>query len=61
MKFLLALAALVPLIVAYLPDPYPAPCGRSTPSGRCTTKEKCYKLGGFYVQRDCTFCFRLPN
>jgi hypothetical protein len=36
-------------------DPYPAPCGRSIPSGRCMTEESCLKAGGFYVQRDCTF------
>jgi hypothetical protein len=50
-------------------DPYPAPCGRSDPSGICTTKDTCYKKGGFYVQRDCTFynvldigcCYNIPD
>ncbi|ORY16970.1 hypothetical protein BCR34DRAFT_452339, partial [Clohesyomyces aquaticus] len=50
-------------------DPYPAPCGRSTPSGRCYSQASCYKLGGFYVQRDCEFynvqdigcCYDIPE
>ena len=36
-------------------DPYPAPCGRSIPSGRCMTEAKCAEIGGFYSQRDCPF------
>ncbi|KAF2661061.1 hypothetical protein K491DRAFT_587981 [Lophiostoma macrostomum CBS 122681] len=50
-------------------DPYPAPCGRSDPSGICTTKPTCAKKGGVYVQRDCTFynvldigcCYDIPE
>ncbi|KAK4215807.1 hypothetical protein QBC37DRAFT_371712 [Rhypophila decipiens] len=34
---------------------YPAPCGRSVPSGRCSTEKSCVGKGGFYVQRDCPF------
>ncbi|KAF2787523.1 hypothetical protein K505DRAFT_316538 [Melanomma pulvis-pyrius CBS 109.77] len=69
---LLFLAALLPLaLVGAAPtkDPYPAPCGRSDPSGICTTKDTCYTKGGFYVQRDCTFynvldigcCYNIPD
>ncbi|KAF2750182.1 hypothetical protein M011DRAFT_397051 [Sporormia fimetaria CBS 119925] len=55
MKTLL-LAFLLPLLAAAVPaDPYPAPCGRSDPSGICTTKETCYRKNGFWVQRDCKF------
>ena len=36
-------------------DPFPAPCGRSIPSGRCMSEPTCLEAGGFYVQRDCTF------
>ena len=36
-------------------DPYPAPCGRTVPSGRCMTEGACAEVGGFYSQRDCTF------
>lgn len=64
-------AALIPIAVASaIPaDPYPAPCGRSIPSGICTTQEYCAKKGGFYVQRDCTFynvldigcCYKIPK
>ncbi|KAA8622743.1 hypothetical protein Ptr902_05525 [Pyrenophora tritici-repentis] len=43
------------LALAAPKDPYPAPCGRSTPSGICTTQPTCVKKGGFYVQRDCPF------
>ncbi|KAK3365094.1 hypothetical protein B0T24DRAFT_639055 [Lasiosphaeria ovina] len=50
-------------------DPYPAPCGRSVPSGRCTTEATCIRKGGFYVGRDCTFydvgdigcCYDIPD
>lgn len=65
------LAALLPLALATaIPaDPYPAPCGRSIPSGICATKETCGKKGGFYVQRDCKFydvldigcCYDIPE
>jgi hypothetical protein len=68
---LIFLAAILPLAMASaIPaDPFPAPCGRSDPSGICTTKPKCYKLGGFWVQRDCTFydvldigcCYDIPE
>jgi len=50
-------------------EPYPAPCGRSIPSGRCSTESTCTKRGGFYVQRDCEFygvgdigcCYGIPQ
>ena len=69
---ILVFATLLPLVlVSAVPtkDPYPAPCGRSDPSGICTTKDTCYKKGGFYVQRDCTFynvldigcCYNVPD
>jgi hypothetical protein len=54
MKFLIVVAAIVSVALGAPKDPYPAPCGRSDPSGICTTKASCYKQGGFYVQRDCT-------
>lgn len=55
MKFLILAAAIASVAVAVpTRDPYPAPCGRSDPSGVCTTKASCAKQGGFYVQRDCT-------
>jgi len=56
MKFFVAIAAFAAVAVAApaKPEPYPAPCGRSDPSGICTTKPSCAKQGGFYVQRDCT-------
>jgi hypothetical protein len=61
--------ALLALGAAMPQDPYPAPCGRSTPSGRCTTETACASLGGFYVGRDCTFydvsdigcCYNIPK
>ena len=48
---------------------YPAPCGRSIPSGVCTKEAKCVKSDGFWVQRDCPFygvndvgcCYGLPE
>ena len=75
MKFLFAIIALavtaaaVPSQPSYGKDPYPAPCGRSVPSGRCMTEKKCAKKGGFYVQRDCDFydvldigcCYDIPD
>jgi hypothetical protein len=57
MRFLVVLAAVASVAVAApsaAKDPYPAPCGRSDPSGICATKASCYKQGGFWVQRDCT-------
>ncbi|KAK1758085.1 hypothetical protein QBC47DRAFT_398989 [Echria macrotheca] len=36
-------------------DVYPAPCGRSVPSGRCSSEKTCTEKGGFFVQRDCDF------
>lgn len=36
-------------------DPYPAPCGRGVPSGRCATEKMCAGWNGFYVGRECTF------
>ncbi|KAK0655034.1 hypothetical protein B0T16DRAFT_450778 [Cercophora newfieldiana] len=36
-------------------DPYPAPCGRGVPSGRCATEKMCSGWNGFYVGRECTF------
>jgi hypothetical protein len=69
MKLLIALAAIASFALAAPKDPYPAPCGRSDPSGICTTKPTCAKKGGFYVQRDCTFynvldigcCYDIPE
>jgi hypothetical protein len=69
MKTLIALAAIASFALAAPKDPYPAPCGRSDPSGICTTKPTCAKKGGFYVQRDCTFynvldigcCYDIPE
>jgi hypothetical protein len=57
MQFLVVLAAVASVAFAApnpAKDPYPAPCGRSDPSGICATKASCYKQGGFWVQRDCT-------
>lgn len=34
---------------------YPAPCGRSVPSGYCSKEKSCIKAGGFFVGRDCDF------
>ncbi|KAF1994456.1 hypothetical protein P154DRAFT_549065 [Amniculicola lignicola CBS 123094] len=71
MQLLLLAATLFTLALAnpVTKDPYPAPCGRSDPSGICTTKQSCYKQGGFWVQRDCTFynvldigcCYDIPD
>jgi hypothetical protein len=76
MRFLIVIAAVASLAVAAPKDPYssssktyPAPCGRSDPSGICTTKATCSEKGGFYVQRDCTFynvldigcCYSIPD
>jgi hypothetical protein len=71
MKLLVVIAAFASLAHASpaTKDPYPAPCGRSDPSGICTTKPTCAKKGGFYVQRDCTFynvldigcCYDIPD
>ncbi|KAH7395392.1 hypothetical protein DE146DRAFT_757244 [Phaeosphaeria sp. MPI-PUGE-AT-0046c] len=70
MQFLIVAAAIASVVVAVpTRDPYPAPCGRSDPSGVCTTKASCAKQGGFYVQRDCTFynvldigcCYDIPE
>ncbi|KAF2733658.1 hypothetical protein EJ04DRAFT_513042 [Polyplosphaeria fusca] len=71
MKFLLVLAALSPLALAgvVVKDPYPAPCGRSIPSGICASEKTCLDKGGVYVQRDCTFynvldigcCYSIPE
>jgi hypothetical protein len=69
MKLLFLVASLASATLAVPSDPYPAPCGRSIPAGICTTKETCYKKGGFYVARDCTFynvqqigcCYRIPE
>ncbi|RII16920.1 hypothetical protein CUC08_Gglean003368 [Alternaria sp. MG1] len=69
MKLLIIMAAITSLALGAPKDPYPAPCGRSDPSGICTTKATCYKKGGFYVQRDCTFynvldigcCYSIPD
>jgi hypothetical protein len=71
MNFLFFITLLPFALVSAVPtkDPYPAPCGRSDPSGICTTKDTCYKKGGFYVQRDCTFynvldigcCYNIPD
>jgi hypothetical protein len=69
---LIFLTALLPFALATaIPatDPYPAPCGRSDPSGICTTQKTCNTKGGFYVQRDCTFynvqdvgcCYDIPE
>jgi hypothetical protein len=63
------ITALFAVALAAPKDPYPAPCGRSDPSGICTSKPKCYDLGGFWVQRDCTFynvldigcCYSIPD
>ncbi|KAL6160875.1 hypothetical protein ACJQWK_08345 [Exserohilum turcicum] len=64
-----ALTTLTTLVLGAPKDPYPAPCGRSDPSGICTTKSTCYDKGGFWVQRDCTFynvldigcCYSIPD
>ncbi|KAK3322899.1 hypothetical protein B0H66DRAFT_639234 [Apodospora peruviana] len=69
MKYLLALAALAITAFAAPGEIYPAPCGRSVPSGRCTTEPACLQKGGFYVQRDCSFynvgdvgcCYNIPE
>lgn len=71
MKLLIVAAAIVPLALAApaTKDPYPAPCGRSIPSGVCTTQATCGKKGGFYVQRDCALynvldigcCYDIPD
>jgi hypothetical protein len=69
MKVLVIVAAIASVALGAPKDPYPAPCGRSDPSGICTTKATCYKKGGFYVQRDCTFydvldigcCYSIPD
>jgi hypothetical protein len=71
MKLFVVIAAIASLALASpaTKDPYPAPCGRSDPSGICTTKPTCAKMGGFYVQRDCTFynvldigcCYDIPD
>jgi len=69
MKVLVLFAAIASIALAAPKDPYPAPCGRSDPSGICTTKTTCYKKGGFYVQRDCSFynvldigcCYSIPD
>lgn len=69
---LLTLASILPLLAlasAIPADPYPAPCGRSIPSGVCTTQATCRKKGGFYVGRDCPFynvgdigcCYQIPE
>jgi len=55
MKYLTALLALAVTALASPSGIYPAPCGRSIPSGRCTTEKTCVGKGGLYVQRDCTF------
>ena len=54
MKVFVVVATIATVALAMPADPYPAPCGRSDPSGICTTKATCYKKGGFYVQRDCS-------
>ncbi|KAL6710352.1 hypothetical protein ACN47E_009298 [Coniothyrium glycines] len=71
MKSFILIATMASLVIASpaTKDPYPAPCGRSDPSGICTTKPTCLKKGGFYVQRDCTFynvqdigcCYDIPD
>lgn len=71
MKCIIVSALLSVALATAIPaaDPYPAPCGRSDPSGICTTKPTCYKKGGFWVQRDCTFynvldigcCYDIPK
>jgi hypothetical protein len=72
MKFFAVIAAIASLAVAApnpKADPYPAPCGRSDPSGICTTQKTCETKGGFYVGRDCTFynvqdigcCYGIPD
>ncbi|EAT83981.1 hypothetical protein HBH56_158220 [Parastagonospora nodorum] len=69
MRFFIAAATIVSVALAAPKDPYPAPCGRSDPSGICATKTSCYKQGGFWVQRDCTFynvldigcCYDIPG
>ncbi|KAF2029617.1 hypothetical protein EK21DRAFT_67331 [Setomelanomma holmii] len=69
MKLFVIAAAIASVTIAVPADPYPAPCGRSDPSGICTTKATCYTKGGFYVQRDCTFynvqdigcCYDIPE
>lgn len=67
MKLLTLAIFLLP--ASAIPDPYPAPCGRSIPSGVCTTAPTCSDKGGFYVARDCTFynvqdvgcCYDIPK
>ena len=67
--FLLVTAAFASVVLAAPKDPYPAPCGRSIPSGICTTQSTCATKGGFYVQRDCPFynvldvgcCYDIPD
>ncbi|KAI8942609.1 hypothetical protein NX059_000662 [Plenodomus lindquistii] len=71
MKLLVVLISITSIALAApaTKDPYPAPCGRSIPSGVCTTQDTCYKKGGFYVQRDCPFynvldvgcCYDIPD
>ena len=69
MKFQLAFLALAMTSAAAPRDPYPAPCGRSIPSGQCMTEKTCLRKGGFYVGRDCSFynvgdvgcCYNLPD
>jgi len=51
----LGLFALVTPALAAPWDPYPAPCGRGVPSGRCATEKMCAGWGGAYVGRECTF------
>ncbi|KAK3368354.1 hypothetical protein B0H63DRAFT_488332 [Podospora didyma] len=70
MKLLITLVALITATIAAPSDKvYPAPCGRSVPSGRCSTEPSCIRKGGFFVGRDCPFygagdigcCYDIPE